>query len=112
MKTIVAFLSLVLSLIACKTTCPSELPPQEPIPEGDGVSSPLGKMCLHLRELGCPEGQPRTKNGKTRTCYQSLSVSDNGVPIPIDCVTTAISQNAVRSCGDPAREITFRCGAE
>jgi hypothetical protein len=99
----------LVALAACHVAPPPDVPPGPPIPEGDEESTPLGKMCVRLRELRCSEGEPRTKNGKTRTCYQAMTATEDNAPIPVECVIAAPTQEAARACGDPARQITFRC---
>jgi hypothetical protein len=94
---------------ACASSHPPDVPPGPAIPDGDGLGSPIGLMCVRLRALGCPEGRTRALNGKQRTCYQAMSVVQDTATIPVECVTLAPNVEAVRSCGDSARTITFRC---
>ncbi len=110
--------AIVVSLlsVACACTASAEkpawdtVPPPTKLPDGDGIGTPLGDMCANLRAHGCSEGEPVTKNGKTRNCYQAMTVAaSNKLSIPVECVTKATSSAAVRMCGDPRTELTFRC---
>jgi hypothetical protein len=106
----IVVLALMLVLVGCSKPYvdPYVLPPA-PIPPEDGGDAPLAKMCAHLREVRCSEGFPKTRNGKTRTCYQAMVLASDYAPIPIVCVVGAKNQEETRACGDPSREITFRC---
>lgn len=111
---IIIVAALSAACVCCRPTTtvqppPSEIPPPAPLPDGDGLDTPLGLMCQRLRQLACEEGFARTKNGRTRTCYQAMTLASEVASIPVACVTYAASQEDVRACGDPAREITFRC---
>lgn len=107
-----SFMAALLALTCCaETKVTTEVPPGPKLPEGDGPGTPLGGMCSNLRKLGCPEGEPKSKNGKTRTCFQWTTMAQDTSPFPIECVTNARTQDAVRACGDKNREITFRCVA-
>ena len=111
-----AVLALAFFVSACACTQPAEkpwdaVPPAPKLPEGDGLDTPLGAACAHLRELGCPEGEARTRNGKTRTCYQTMLLAQDSTKatVPVECVRGAPTREAVRECGDRNRDITFRC---
>lgn len=88
-----------------------DVPPALPLPvESDvGLTSPLGKMCAHLRELHCPEGEPIAANGERRTCYQTMSQAQHNAPIDVACVTQAKDPVAVRACGNPKLNVVVRC---
>jgi hypothetical protein len=76
MKPASIVLALLTSSCACtQQTAKDEVPPSPKLPEGDGLGTPLGDLCAHLRELKCREGSPKTQNGVTRTCYQALTVA-------------------------------------
>lgn len=92
----------------------ADVPPPLPLPsESDvGLSTPLGKMCEHLREIHCSDGATVEANGEKRTCYQTMSQAQHNAPIDITCVLDAKDVAAVRKCGNPKRNVTIRCLSE
>lgn len=102
---------LTLAVACCKPAKNADVPPPLPLPsESDvGLTTPLGKMCAHLREIHCPEGDAIEANGEKRTCYQTMSQAQHNAPIEVECVLDAKDRAAVRKCGNPKRNITIRC---
>lgn len=83
--------------------CPrGDLPAQD----RDAPSSPIGRTCVSLQRVGCPEGDP-LPNG--RSCYDHLSDVALRINIPTRCVEDATTAADVRSCGDGKTELRFRC---
>lgn len=83
-------------LVAC--TRPSSPQPVSYDAGGrDGLGTPIGNTCAHLRSLGCPEGFT-TKSG--RTCFEHLSNLDAIAVVPYACLDAASSPESVRECGD------------
>lgn len=97
----------VVSLLVTLTLagCGGPLPPRPPPPDPEGLGTPLGDLCVHLRDLGCPEGQP-APSGKT--CYQELRVRSKLLAIPTQCLAEAPDVDAIRACGG-SEELHFRC---
>lgn len=102
----------ILTMLAVACTHPKpDVPAPLPLPdESDvGLSTPLGKMCAHLRDLHCPEGDAIAANGERRTCYQTMTQAQHNAPIDVACVTKAKDPAAVRECGDPKLNVRVRC---
>jgi hypothetical protein len=71
----------------------------------DGLGSPIGSTCAHLRSLGCPEGFV-TRAG--RTCFEHMTSLDSFSTIPYHCINEASSPEAVRDCGNTS-DVRIRC---
>ena len=103
----------VLALVGCykcvDAQC-SNLPPVEPDYPGsdghidletddgtvDGISSLPGRACERLRAVGCPEGMP---NARGTSCYRVIVRAARLQRLPLSCIASAGSQDAVRACG-------------
>lgn len=93
-----------LVLVAACHTIPTRPPPQDV----EGLSTPIGEACAAIQKLGCPEGAPDPKTG--RTCFQTLTTASTTlhVEVPTACLTASVSPEAVRLCGD-ANTIRVQC---
>lgn len=103
-----------LVVACCKPAKEADVPPPLPLPsENDvGLSTPLGKMCAHLREIRCSDGEAVEANGEKRTCYQTMSQAQHNAPIDVTCVLDAKDVASVRKCGNPKRNVMIRCLSE
>jgi hypothetical protein len=93
--------------VGCKTPSPILPPKPQPFTPSDRDSPDTihGRICTHLRELGCPEGFP---NRRGRTCFESLSSAATVAMVPELCLSDATTPEAVRKCGN-ANTLRVRC---
>lgn len=80
-----------MALAAMALACP---PPAVEPPHTETVS--LERVCSHLRELGCEEGDD-TDEGVS--CEQALRSMQRLVRVDTACLADAASVDAVRACG-------------
>lgn len=93
-----ALLLIVGALIcASMTGCRATRTPEAT--DRDGIGTPIGSACAHLRLLGCPEGSPLIKPDET--CYEHMSRVSGFVEVPSGCLADAGSIEIARACGGP-----------
>ena len=89
----------VAALAACHTAIPAA-----PV-DHNASATPLGAACVHLRDLGCPEGSP---NRKGRTCFDVMTNAAAIADVPTSCLVAAMTVEAIRACGDE-HTVRVRC---
>ncbi|HVJ94874.1 MAG TPA: hypothetical protein VM580_34060 [Labilithrix sp.] len=97
---------LMIAMVAL-AACAEVFPPVTSYTTGDrdGLDTPVGKCCEHLRRLGCAEG---FQGSRKRTCYESYTVASKLADVPITCLLAATTQSEIQACGD-ANSIRVRC---
>lgn len=78
----------LVAIAACHTTAPATSPTRADL---------LASACLHLRELGCPEGSP---NRKGTSCEAVMAKAEHLADVPATCIIQAWDVTEVRACGD------------
>jgi hypothetical protein len=62
----------------------------------EAASSPCGRACARLSQLGCPESNT---NQRGATCYQVCTKAAHVQRLPLSCVSRSTSVAEVRACG-------------
>jgi len=78
--------------------CLPEPPPIEKVPR---ETWKCADACKHLRDLGCPEGQPLADGTSCTTWCEKTERA--GMPVGVQCIVAAPDCNSIYTCERPRR---------